>query len=30
MVWVKIRRIRLYESIYVGPKLMQGLKIQDG
>ena len=30
MIWVKIRKFRLLESIYVGLKLMQGLKIQDG
>ena len=30
MVGFKIKRFRLWESIYMSLKLMQGLKIQDG
>ena len=30
MVGIKIRRYRLWKTIYVDLKLMQGLKIQDG
>ena len=30
MVWAKIRRFRLEDSIYVGFKLMQSLKVQNG